>query len=151
MWLTIIMAVLGFILSKASGASTKKALGAAALVGAGTYLAVENTTWGANASRDVDAFLGVGDKPAGAVGAPAGRVQIGTDEQGNAIYAAGNGSAGATGQTGIGSGLAGLWGTLGPVGQAAVGVGAGVGTASVLDKYGIWILGGVGAYLILKD
>lgn len=45
-WLTIIMALLSFFATKASGGSNTKALVAAGLAGAGTYYTTHNTDWG---------------------------------------------------------------------------------------------------------
>lgn len=45
-WLTIIMALLSFFISKKSGASNTKALLTAGLVGAGTYYVSHETDWG---------------------------------------------------------------------------------------------------------
>lgn len=156
MWITIAIMVVSFLLTKLSGGSNKKALGVAAVAGAGTYLAVNNTEWGANLSNNFDEFIGVAPKPdvtSEIGGATNGRVQIGTDADGKPIY--GNGTNTSGGRDNSAGGLAGLWASLGGAGQAAVGAGAGVAlgatAGSFLSKYGIWILGGAGAYLLLKD
>lgn len=136
MWLTFVMMILSFVLTKASGGSTKKALGVAALTGAATYLAVERTETGKDLSNSFDNFLGVNNENEPPIAAAVGT---------------GTNSAAGTGSTGLGSALGGLWNSLGGVGQAAVGVGAGVALGSFFNKYGIWILGGVGVYLLTDD
>lgn len=147
------MTLLSFVLSKASGAKTKTALGIAATTGAATYLAVENTDTGAQLSKDFDQFLGVDEKPKAEPGSSnASGGNAGVNADGTPKTAATNVSSNAaSGGTGLGSALRGLWDGLGGVGQAAVGVGTGVAVGSFLSKYGLWIAGGIGAYFLLKD
>ena len=45
-WLSIIMAIISFFVSKKNGASTGASLAVAGLAGAGTYYASHNTDWG---------------------------------------------------------------------------------------------------------
>lgn len=154
MWITIAIMVVSFLLTKASGGSTKRALGVAAVAGAGTYLAVNNTEWGKEASDKFDDFLGLGDKPPGELGSPGeGRTPVGTDADGKPIYGdgPGKGSGAGSGATGLLGSLGKLFGGLGGAGQAGLGLGLGVTAGSFIDKYGMWIVGGVGAYLIFKD
>lgn len=154
MWMTIAVMVVSFLLTKASGGSTKQALGVAAVAGAGTYLAVNNTDWGRDASNNFDDFLGLGDKPKGDLGsAGEGRTPVGKDADGKPIYAdgPGNGSGGGSGSTGLLGSLGKLFGGLGGAGQAGLGLGIGVAAGSFIDKYGVWMLGAAGAYLIFKD
>lgn len=147
------MTLLSFVLSKASGAKTKTALGIAAATGTATYLAVEHTDTGAQLSKDFDSFLGVDEKPKADVaqtGTSAGTAGVnadGTPKTSNSNVS----SNASSGSSGLGSALKGLWDGLGGVGQAAVGVGAGVAAGSFLSKYGLWIAGGIGTYFLLKD
>lgn len=155
MWISLIIAVLTFVMQKSSGASDKKALGAAALAGGATYLATEYTDWGREASQSFDEWLGVGGNSGNPAASETVETITGYDAEGKPIRttvtrpstSAAQGGSG----TGLGSAAAGLWSSLGPVGQAATVVTGGVVANNFLSKYGLWILGGVAVYLITQD
>lgn len=138
-WLTIVMAVVTFLLS---GGMKKENRGRAALaasgVAAGTYYVTHETQWGQE-------NLGQWDG-----------VEITTNEDGSQTVAAGPKDPGTKipGGATANSGSGGFWNTLGgwlksPAGQVTTGA-AGA-TALGLSNWLIW--GGVGlaAYLLLKD
>lgn len=154
MWMTIIVMCVSFLLTKLSGGSDKKALGVAAIAGAGTYLAVNNTDWGADLSNSVDDMLGVTNKPDAKPGSgpTPGRTVTGYDSDGKPIYGStGNGSSAGGTSSGLGGLLSSIWAGLGGAGQAIVGGGAAIAATSFLSKYGAWIVAGVGAYFLFKD
>lgn len=156
MWLSLLMAVLAFITSKASGASDKKALAIAAGVGGATYLATEYTDWGRDLSRDFDQALGLQstDKTPPRSVTTEKEVVTGYNPDGTPIFSkvpvVATQGAQTKPQGGFWSGLTGLWDTLSPGAQIAVGAGVGVGAGSFLSKYGLLIALGIGAYVILK-
>lgn len=155
MWLTLLMTVLSFIASKASGNSTKKALGHSLIAGTATHLATTQTDWGKDLSKSFDDFIGVGNKDGTAVKPlPATEdVVVGKDENGNDIIekrpvfnpVSGTSNGSVTGS------LVDVWNGMSPVGKALTGGAVTYTASSFLGKYGLWILGGVGAYLLLKD
>lgn len=155
MWLSLLITLLSFIASKASGSSTKKALGHALVAGAATHLVTTQTEWGQDLSRSFDNFIGVSNEDETTV-RPTPETEdvvVGRDGDGNDIIetrpifkpVGGNSNGSITGS------LVDVWNGMSPAGKALTG-GAAVYTASsFLKKYGLWILGGVGAYLLLKD
>lgn len=156
MWLSLFMAVLSFITSKASGASDKKALAIAAGVGGATYLATEYTDWGKDLSNSFDEALGLGsanETPPKSVTTEK-QVITGYNPDGTPIFSkvpvVNTQGAQTKSQGGFWSGLNGLWGSLSPGAQIAVGAGVGIGAGSFLSKYGLLIALGIGAYVILK-
>lgn len=140
-WLSIIMAVITFLLSGGlKKGNAGKAAAAAIGVGAGTYYVTHETDWG----RDNLGFLdGVEVKPDGTTGETT--ISTGIKDPGTVIrQPSGSGSSGANG----------LWNTLGswltsPAGQVTTGAAAG--KALGVPNWLLW--GGVlvGGYLLLKD
>lgn len=71
MWLSLIIAVLTYLLSpKDTASNRRKALIRAAAVGGGTYLMTQNTDWGRDISNSFDNMIGVGptNRPIGNTG-----------------------------------------------------------------------------------
>lgn len=140
-WLSIVMAVITFLLSGGlKKGNAGKAAAAAIGVGLGTYYATHETDWG----RENLGFLdGVEVKPDGS--GDGARVSTGIKDPGTAVRQPnGSGSSGANG----------LWNTLGswltsPAGQVTTGAAAG--KALGAPNWLVW--GGVlvGGYLLLKD
>lgn len=149
MWLTLLITLLSFVLTKMSGGNDKKALGTAALAGAGTYLATTQTDWGKDMSASFDKFIGVAPK-ADPVKKENIDVTTGFDTDGSPVtvkkpVAVVEGSRGG-GSAGLGSILGGLWSGLGSMGQAVV---SGVAAWSLKD-YIPWIVGGLALLFLLK-
>lgn len=155
MWLTLLMMVLSFIASKTSGNSTKKALGHSLIAGAATHLVATQTEWGRDLSKSFDDFIGVsnGDKTKVQPAPKMENVVVGKDRDGNDIIEkrpvfnpVDNKSGGS-----ITGPLIDVWNGLSPAGKALTGGAVAYTASSFLGKYGLWILGGVGVYLLLKD
>lgn len=142
-WLTIIMAVVSFLLS--GGLKKGKAGKAAAValgVGAGTYFVTHETDWGSENLGFLDG------------------VDLDVDSDGGTTVTSGDpknpGSVKlptTTGSTGSSS-ANGLWNTLGgwltsPAGQVTTGAAAG--KALGVPNWLLWGGIGLGAYLLLKD
>lgn len=148
MWLTIIMTILSFILTKKKTGSTSTALAGAALAGAGTYYATTQTDW-----FDKDNVLTSWPKPSTAT---TGGTTV-TDANGNTVVVPG----GALGTaTNPGVGLVGqVVDTTGKVltGWGGTGTAAVIGTsnltsggASSIPTWG-WVVAALGlGFLILK-
>lgn len=155
MWLTLLMIVLSFIASKASGNSTKKALGHSLVAGAATHLVATQTEWGRDMSASFDDLIGVSNKDQTKV-QPTPETEdvvVGKNEDGsdiiekrpiyNPVGGKSNGS--------ITGSLVDVWNGMSPAGKALTGGVAAYTASSFLKKYGLWILGGAGLYLLLKD
>lgn len=137
-WLTIIMALVSFFLSKKSGASNTKAALTAGLVGAGTYYVSHETDWG-------QANLGSLD----GVTPSTGDTTMTTDPAtGTAIKIPVNDSAGTAA-----GGLAGVLTQWGATGTATVigATGAATGSGVFKSKWFWPAVIGLGALFLLKD
>lgn len=136
-WLTIIMTLASFFLSKKSGASNTKAALTAGLVGAGTYYVSHETEWG---KANLGALDGV---------TPSTGTETTTKEPatGTTIKVPTNTSTGAAA-----GGLAGVLGSWGATGTAAVIGSAGAATGSgIFSSKWFWPAAiGLGALFILK-
>lgn len=139
-WLSIIMALLSFFVSKKSGASNTKAAITAGLVGAGTYYVSHETDWGRANLGDLDGVVPDGD----GVVIGTGNAPV-TDADGKPIVTGGN--AGGTSFTDILRGW-GATGTAAVIGAGAAATGSGVFSSKNLP----WLIGGAVLLLvILKD
>lgn len=58
-WLSIVLVLLSFFMSKKGGASNEKAMVTAGLVGAGSYLVTHETDWGSANLGDLDGVTSV--------------------------------------------------------------------------------------------
>lgn len=136
-WLTIIMALLSFFASKKSGASNTKAALTAGLVGAGTYFVSHETDWG---RTNLGALDGVDLGAAGSAVVTPG---------GNATDGSAPTTTTQTPSTGIFDVLRswGATGTAAVIGTGAAATGSGV----FSNKYVVWGLLGLGAFLILRN
>lgn len=144
MWISIILAVLTYLLSPNDTAEERrKALLKAAAVGGASYLVTENTDWGKDISNSFDKMIGVGggDKPIGQKGEGTAANLVDVDKVSTVVKPPTTGAGGA-----------GFWNTLtswGAAGTAAV-----VGTAGVATgKIPSWLIVaglGLAALLILK-
>lgn len=101
-WLTILVALLSFFVSKKNGASNTKALVTAGLAGAGTYYVTHDTEWGKTNLGEYDGVIADGTVPLAAeTGAAV------TKEDGTTPVKAGSGSTiGKLIESGGGSGTA---------------------------------------------
>lgn len=136
-WLTIIMTLLSFFASKKSGASNTKAALTAGLVGAGTYFVTHETDWGRTNLGSLDGVDVSG--PGTAVVTPGGNDAGGTP----------TGTTTQQPSTGI-LDLLRSWGATGTA--AVIGTGAAATSAGVFgNKYVVWGLLGLGAFLILRS
>lgn len=139
-WLSIIMALLSFFISKKSGASNTKAAITAGLVGAGTYYVSHETDWGRANLGDLDGVVTDGDN----VVIDAGDTPV-TDADGKPIVTGGN--AGGTSFMDVIRGW-GATGTATVIGAGAAATGSGIFSA----KNAPWLIGGALLLLvILKD
>jgi len=132
MWVSLILGLLSYILSKSAGASDTKALTAATLVGAGAYYTTTQTDWGKANLGALDAAISGESTPV-----------ISSDGQPV------SGSGGGVLNTLVG-GTADVLKSWGGVGTAAV-----VGTAAAASGGLLsnpWVLGGlaVAAFLLLS-
>lgn len=140
-WLSIIMALVSFFLaggSKPENRARAAAIGLAA--GAATYGITHYTDWGQENLGNLDGVVVSG----GGEGA-SDKMPTATNVNGQPITL-GNGSAGASGSTGLFSAVGGALSN--PVVAGAAGLAAG----SLLSRSTLmWIALGLGAFLILKD
>lgn len=144
MWISLIMAVLAYLMQDPQNSSDrKKALLTAAAVGGVTYGVTEHTDWGQENLKPLDdsvnSFLGFGDDSKK------------TDADPKEAGAALGGSA--TGSNKSGSSNSGFWNTLqswGATGTAVVTGSLGLATGSI-PSWALWVAGAAGVYLLLKD
>lgn len=142
-WLTIILALLSFFVSKRSGASNTGALLTAGLVGGAAYYTSHSTDWGKANLGSLDGVPPL-DKP---LLDSTGKVV--TDPEGNTVMGNATGKLAATATT-PSTGVFDVLKSWGATGTAAViGTAAVVGTGS-LTKYFPWLLAAGAAYLLLK-
>lgn len=136
-WVSIIVALLSFFLSKRSGASNTKAALIAGLAGAGSYYVTHNTDWGQASLVDLDGVPPEGGSVADVDGNPA------VGDNGKPIVTGGNSN---------GTSFWDVLGRWGATGTAAVigTTGAVTGTGIFSNKYVPWILGGVALVLLTR-
>lgn len=140
-WLSLLMALISyFTTKKKTNGNTAAALGAAALVGAGTYYVTHETEWG---SENLGFLDGVTDATSATV----------SDGSGNVPSAVGGSVKVPTQQ----AGTTGFWDSTtdvlkswGPTGTAAVIGTTALATSSNKNSIVWWAAIGLGAYLILK-
>lgn len=155
--LAIVAALISYFGAKKAGASDATAAAVGLAAGAGTYYVATQTDWGKALVSDIDGawtdLVGrdgdpILDADGKAVTAPEGAVPVynedGTlakDPDGNPLYTIGGKLISTVGD---------VLKDWGPIGTAAV-VGTANGTVeSIADKYGVWILVGLGAFLLLR-
>lgn len=157
-WLSIILALLAFFISKRNGASNTKALLTAGLTGAGSYYVTHETDWGAANLGALDgvepmATVPILDTDGNVITGPTGTPVVGP-AVGSAVTTTPTGATVPVSQ-GTGSGVVSTVGDVlkswGGTGTAAV-----VGTAAVASsdnsrKYIPWIIGGALALLLLRS
>lgn len=131
-WLSIIIFLLSFVLSKAKGKSTSEAALVGLAAGGATYLLADPT--------NPDNLFGVGQNSAATGGT--------TTPTATSPGSTTNIGAGASGTT---SGLGGLVNSLGPTGTALIAGGTGAVIGASLPKWVIYAGLGLGAYLLIKD
>lgn len=144
MWVSLIIAVLAYLLQDPQNSSErKKALLTAGAVGAVTYGVTEHTDWGKENLKplddDINEFLGFGKGDS--------KTDADAKDAGSAL----GGST--TGKQTSGSSSSGFWDTLkswGATGTATVAGTLGLATGT-LPSWLIWVAGGAGLYLLLKD
>lgn len=155
--LAVVAALISYFGSKKAGAddATAAAIGLAA--GAGTYYVSTQTDWGKSLVSDIDGawtnLVGkdgepVVDSDGNVVTAPSGATPVynqdgslAKDPDGNPLYTVGGQLISTTGD---------VLKSWGPVGTAAV-VGTSNGTVSnIVEDYGIYILLGLGAFMLLR-
>lgn len=142
-WLTILMMLISyFTTKKKTNGNTAAALGAAALVGAGTYYVTHETEWG---SENLGFLDGVTDASGATV--PNGTGNVPSDQGGTVKVPT------PTGGTSTGSfwdSLSGVLKDWGPTGTALVVGTAGAVTSSNSKSWIWWAAIGLGAYVLLK-
>lgn len=141
-WLSIIMALISFFVTKKkTNGNTAAALGAAALVGGATYYATHETDWG---KENLGFLDGVTDSSGATVAAGTGNVPSSST---GTVTVPSAGTSTSTG--GFWDGVTGVLKDWGPTGTALV-----VGTAGAVTSNGKswiwWAALGVGAFLLLK-
>lgn len=157
-WLSIILALLGFFLSKRNGASNTKALLTAGLAGAGSYYVTHETDWG---KANLGALDGVEqpltepllDVNGNVITGPTGNPVVGPTV-GSAVTTTPTGAIVPVSQ-GTGSGVVSTVGDVlkswGGTGTAAVVGTTAVASSDNLQKYIPWILGSALALLLLRS
>lgn len=139
-WLSILMALISFFTTKKkTNGNTAAALGAAALVGAGTYYVTHETDWG---SENLGFLDGVTDSSGATVPTGTGNVPI----DGTVKVPSGT-TQPATG--GFWDSLSGTLKSWGPTGTALV-VGTAGAVTSNSKSWVWWAAIGLGAYLLVK-
>lgn len=151
MWVTLILMVVAFLMTKSSTGSSKKALAAAAGAGLGAGYVTSQTEWGSSLNTDFNNFFGMDDSWTGFSGDASGTDAAGSGTGGTSAGATG-GSAGTKAPTGSSGGLfSGLPTWLG--GAAAVGAGAAATSWSLknVPQWVWWGAGAIGVFWLLKD
>lgn len=151
-WLSIIMAVLSFLITKKTTGSTAAAVAAGALAGVGTYYVTHETDWGKTNLGSLDgvtetrALLNddgtpVLDAQGNAISIPAGsKVEKNVD---GTVKVVG-------GVPSVTNGITDVLKSWGATGTAAVIGTTALSTSSSLSKYLPWILGGAALFLFTK-
>lgn len=161
MWVSLIIALVSFFLSKKSGASTGQSAAIAAASGLGTYYVATETDWGKRTLGSVDAKIDGWINPTTKETIASSDVQPLTengqpvlDADGAQVYeqkskpAVKNSDGSWFGA--LVSSAGGVLKSWGGVGTAAV-IGAGsVASGSSLQKWMPWLLGGLGVYLLVR-
>lgn len=135
-WLTIILALVSFFMSKKSGASNTKAALTAGLVGAGSYYVTHETDWGKANLGQFDGVVIDGD-------------EVVKDKDGNVV----KDTAGNPIKTGAGTAGTSLmdvlkgWGATGTA--AVIGTTAAAGGGLFSSKNLPWLIGGAAVLLLV--
>lgn len=146
-WLTIIMTLLSFFMSKKSGASNTAALVTAGLVGAGTYYVSHETDWG---KANLGSFDGVTPPSAGVPLVNDGTTTPVTDPATGAPVAGNVATSPGANTSTTGTGVFDVLRGWGATGTATVLGTAALATSSGLQKYIPWLIGAGLAFLVLK-
>lgn len=162
MWITLIIMLVSYFLSKKSGASTGQAAAIAGVAGAATYYTATETDWGKSTLGAIDDKIDGWINPTTKTVVPSGNVRVVTDSDGNAVTGVDGkplyeDSANPATKSADGSWLNTLTSTAGGVLKSWGGAGtaAVIGTAGVVSsdspqKYVPWVLGGLAVWLLLK-
>lgn len=146
-WLSIILALLAFFMSKRSGASNTKALLTAGLTGAGSYYVTHETDWGSANLGALDGVPAAGDAPLLDKDGKAITTPSGAPVTGPVLTAPAG--------TGTGSGIVSTVGDVlkswGGTGTAAVVGTTAVASSGSLQKYIPWIIGGGVLLLLMRS
>lgn len=157
-WLSIILALLTFFISKRNGASNTKALLTAGLTGAGSYYVTHETDWGKANLGALDGVPVGGTEPlkdanGNVIVSPTGAPVVGPAITPPTTTTPGGGVVPV--QTGTGSGIVSTVGDVlkswGGTGTAAVVGTTAVASSDSLKKYIPWIIGGGLALLFLRS
>lgn len=154
MWVTLILMIVSFLLTKSSTGDSKKALLTSAAVGAGAGLITSQTDWGSELNSNFNNFVGLDDSWTGFSGDGTSTDAPTSGNSASEVGSSGGSTNGASASGGKGSG--GLFSSL-PAwlgGAAAAGAGAAATSWSLknIPKWAWWTAGGLGIYwLFFKD
>lgn len=143
MWLSIVMAIISYFTTRASGSDKKTAALAAIAGGVGTAYAVSSTEWGKNAASSFDSTLGLSNDPL--VTSAAEKQAADALVPGAPKVDTTNPVVGATAWDSIKAFAASGSGLL-----LAGAAGAAAGSSGLLEKAIPWVAGGLLVYFVLK-
>lgn len=154
MWITLILMIVSFLLTKSSTGDSKKALLTSAVVGAGAGLVTSQTEWGSELNSNFNNFVGLDDSWTGFSG---DGTSTDAPTSGNSVSGVGSSGGSTNGvSASSGKGPGGLFSSL-PTwlgGAAVAGAGAAATTWSLkkVPAWVWWTAGGLGIYwLFFKD
>lgn len=148
MWITLILMVVSYLVTKSSTGDTKKGLLAAGVVGAGSAYVTSQTEWGSGLNQSFNESFGLDPSWTGFSGDSTGETSGKTPTSGGGTSSTGTSDAG----VGAAAGATGIFASMPNWLKSGAAAGAAAWSLSSIPSWVWWLVGGLGVYwLFFKE